>query len=145
MRPFARGPGGRAPAPRRWGLLLVALLAAGCGSDDGSGSAAGPVSDSVYVEVMARLVLLDSLMASDGPHQPEGLTRDSARGLILGAHGVRGDELLEFARERGTRPERMEAIWRRIHELSDSLGETGWRPAGSDTAAAGGVRDDGVP
>lgn len=133
-------------APGRRGVVVLALLLAGCGVDAVDGGAAGPVSDSVYVEVMARLVLLDSVMASGDGRLPEGMTRDSARALVLRAHHVTGDELLTFARERGTRPERMEDIWGRIRELSDSLGEGGWRPTGPDAAGAGGgARDDGVP
>lgn len=120
----ARGTG---PAPRRWVVAVLVLLCVGCGSD-GGGAAGPPVSDSAYVEVMARLVLLDSLMGSGAPSLPEGTSRDSARLRVLRAYGVQGDELLAFARERGTRPEEMEAIWRRIYELSDSLGDEGWRP-----------------
>ena len=130
-------PGTRtAPALLRRAVLALLLLATGCGTG-GDSSAGGPVSDSVYVEVMARLVLLDSLMGSGSRHLPDGMSRDSARSLVLSAYGVEGEELLVFARERGTRPERMEAIWRRIYELSDSLGDQGWRPAMPDTAGAG--------
>lgn len=124
------------PAPRRWVVVVLVLLLVGCG-DDGGDAAAPPVPDSAYVEVMARLVLLDSLMGSGAPSLPEGTSRDSARLRVLRAYGVQGDELLAFARERGTRPEEMEAIWRRIYELSDSLGDEGWRPP------APGDRDDG--
>lgn len=142
MRPEARPrPGtGTGPAPRRWAVVLLALLAAGCGSDGGS-TPGPPVSDSVYVEVMARLVLLDSLMGSGSRHLPAGTNRDSARIRVLRDFDVRGDELLAFARERGTQPDRMEAIWRRIYELSDSLGDEEWRPPASDSGGVDGDRD----
>lgn len=127
MRSSVAGRAPAAPGARCWAVAVLALVAAGCGPD-GHAASAPPVPDSVYVEVMARLVLLDSLMGSGSRHLPEGTSRDSARASVLRAHGVAGDELLAFARERGTRPERMEAIWRRIYELSDSLGDEGWRP-----------------
>lgn len=141
MKSGARTPAGSRRAASRWAVALLALLAAGCGPDDGSRTV-GPVSDSVYVEVMARLLLMDSLMGSGADRLPEDLSRDSARRELLREHGVTGDELLTFARERGTRPERMEEIWRRIYELSDSLDDLGWSPASADS---GGARDDGAP
>lgn len=125
--PGARSTTGTGPALRSWVVAVLVLLSVGCGSG-GGGAPAPPVSDSVYVEVMARLILLDSLMGPGAASLPEGTSRDSARLRVLRAYGVQGDELLAFARERGTRPEEMEAIWRRIYELSDSLGDEDWRP-----------------
>lgn len=136
--PGARSTMGIDPVPRSRVVAVLVLLSVGCGS--GGGAPAPPVADSVYVEVMARLVLLDSLMGSGAASLPEGTSRDSARLRVLHAYGVQGDELLAFARERGTRPEEMEEIWRRIYELSDSLGDDGWRPP----APRGGDGGDGT-
>lgn len=140
MRREARSGTGTGPSPRRWAVAILALLAAGCGPG-GDAASGPPVSDSVYVEVMARLVLLDSLMKSGSRHLPDGTPRDSARRDVLRTFGVRGDELLAYARERGTRPAQMEAIWRRIYELSDSLSDVGWRPGPPDSGVAD--REDG--
>lgn len=140
MRSGARPGTGIGPSARRWTVTVLTLLAAGCGSNDGS-TRGPPVSDSVYVEVMARLVLLDSLMGSASRDLPDGTSRDSARIRVLRAYDVRGEDLLAFARQRGTRPDRMEAIWRRIYELSDSLGDEGWRPPDPDSAGDVGYGD----
>lgn len=125
-------------------MAVLALLVAGCGADRGARSGA-PVADSVYVEVMARLVLLDSLMGGGERHLPDGTPRDSARAHVLRTFGVRGDELLAYARERGTQPEQMEAIWRRIYELSDSLEDEGWRPVPADTTGDAAAEDGSAP
>lgn len=137
MSPGARSGAGTGSAPRRWAVAILALLVTGCGSG-GSSASAPPVSDSVYVEVMARLVLLDSLMGSGSRQLPDGTRRDSARLHVLRSYDVQGDDLLAYARERGTRPEQMEAIWRRIYELSDSLSDEGWRPVPPDSAGTDG-------
>lgn len=143
MRPGTRSGGRIRAKPRRWALAVLALLVAGCGPGRDAASSP-PVSDSVYVEVMARLVLLDSLMGSGARHLSDETPRDSARLQVLRTFGVEGDELLAYARERGTRPEQMEAIWRRIYELSDSLSDEGWRPVPPDSGVAGG-EDGGAP
>lgn len=111
------GPAGAAAA--------LALLAAACG---GTEAGAGPVPDSVYVEAMARLVLLDTAVSPTLEPAPEGSALDSARGRVLERYGVDADELLAFARDRGGEPERMEEIWRRVYELSGKLKEGDWRP-----------------
>lgn len=114
-------------------MLALALLTGAC---RGGEAPATPVPDSVYVEVMARLVLVDSAFgASDG--LPTGAPpADSVRARILERWGVRGEDLLSYARTRGDDPEQMQAIWRRIRDLSDSLETAGWRAPTSprDTA-----------
>lgn len=140
-------------------LLAAALLAGGCGGDGGSGTET--LSDSVYVEVMARLVVLDSALSPTPDAASVDRTRaDSLRARVLESRGVEPDQLLEYARTRGTSPERMEAVWRRIHELSDSLADAGWTPPGgppppgdaagdsagaeADSAGDGAAEDDGA-
>lgn len=147
-------------------LLLVAVLAGGCGGDGETARGHDFLADSVYVEVMARLVLVDSTFGDGAPALPSGTPPESARARVLEEWDVQGTELLEFAREKGGEPEEMQAIWSRIHELSDSLREAGWSPAspaapvgdtapdaqapsgsGGDTAepASDGPGDDGGP
>jgi hypothetical protein len=146
----------RRPSP---GLVLTAaLIAAACGGDGRSGTET--LSDSVYVDVMARLVVLDSALSPTPEAASVGRTRaDSLRARVLESRGVEPDQLLEYARTRGTSPDRMEAVWRRVHELSDSLTDAGWTPPGgpspgdaagdsagaaADSAAGGGGDVDGA-
>lgn len=121
---------------RRGGLALAALLLCGCGGG-GDAGAPPPVDDSIYVEVMARLVLLDSTVTPTAS-VPRGASADSLRERVLERWSVDADGLLEYARRRGTRPRQMQAIWKRIRELSDSLEAADWVPAGAgpDTARA---------
>lgn len=93
------------------------------------------MSDSVYVEVMARLVLLEPDMTSEADVRLGGLPRDSARRRVLERYGVDAEQLVEFAEERGRTPAAMAAIWQRIQQLSDSLESDGWRPPGTGGAA----------
>lgn len=103
----------------------LALLAAACGGREAGG---GPVPDSVYVEAMARLVLLDTAVSPTLEPALEGSARDSARSRVLERYGVDAEELLAFARERGGDPERMQSVWQRVYELSGTLKEEDWRP-----------------
>lgn len=111
------GPAGAAAA--------LVLLAAACGGNE---AGAGPVPDSVYVEAMARLVLLDTAVSPTLEPAPQGSALDSARGRVLERYGVDAEKLLAFARARGSEPERMQEIWRRVYELSGKLKEEDWRP-----------------
>lgn len=119
-------------------MLVVSAACAlpllACGG--GEPSASGVVSDSTYVEVMARLVLLDSTMTSPAEVPLGGLDRDSARRIVLRRHGVDADELLRFAEERGRSPEVMADVWRRVQELGDSLESSDWRPGAEAEPAA---------
>lgn len=107
------------------------MVAACGGSDRGAG---GPLSDSVYVEVMARLVLLDPDMTSESEVPLRGLPRDTARRRVLDRYGVEADQLLAFAEAEGRSPATMAELWQRIQELSDSLRDDGWRPPGDEEA-----------
>lgn len=121
---------GRACAPVL--AALLAGLAAACGGAR-TPRAAG-LTDSTYVEVMARLALLDSTLAPGDYHLPDSLPPDSARSLVLGRWGVADSSLVSFAREVGSEPERMQGIWERIRVLADSLARRGWRPDGPEAS-----------
>lgn len=139
------------------GLLLAA--AAGCAGPERSEP---PVSEDVYVEVMARLAAVrvaadpdrvtpetpgqrsDSLPAGGQPPargpEPDGRVEtlstgraDSLRASILEEHGITRRDLKVFARVVGDEPDRMEALWNRIAARADSLVGAGW-PV--DTATA---------
>ena len=123
------------PAPVR--LLVpavLALLLSACAGEERPPAASS--SDSVYVEVMARLVLLDSTMTRPAEVSLRGLDRDSARRDVLERFDVDARDLLEYAEERGRSPAAMAEIWRRIQELADSLEGAGWRPGvGADAVS----------
>lgn len=110
-------------------VLLVLAGAAGCGPD-GDAPDELPVRDSVYVEVMARLALVDSALGPPAYLRELGIPSDSARALVLAEWNVQGEELVEFARTRGSEPGAMKDIWERVRERSDSLEAAGWRPGG---------------
>lgn len=92
------------------------------------------IPDSAYVEVMARMVLVDSAMTSRPDVSLGGISRDSARRLVLARYGVTPDELLDYARTVGEHPRAMAGIWQRIQERADSLEAGGWSPADGETA-----------
>lgn len=123
--------------------LATALLLWACGGEERARSV--PVPDSVYVEVMAQLVLLDSAMTGPAVVPLRGLDRDSARQRVLERHGVDADALVEFAEERGRSPAAMSAIWRRIQELRDSLEASDWRPPAAEGADEGDPPDSTPP
>lgn len=116
---------GAASGLRAAGLAAALALLTACG---GAETAGGPVADSVYVEAMARLVLLDTAVSPSLEPPPEGPALDSARSRVLERYGVDAEDLLSFARERGGDPERMQAVWQRVYELSGTLKEEDWRP-----------------
>lgn len=111
-------------------ILAVASAAAACG---GPPAPAGVLPDSTYVQVMARLALVDSSLAPSGYHLPDSLPRDSARALVLRRFGVRDSALLAYADSLGGRPDRMQEVWTRIRSLADTLADSGWSP-GADEA-----------
>lgn len=152
------------------GLLLAA--AAGCAGPERSEA---PVSDDVYVEVMARLAAVrvasdpdrvtpetpgqrsDSLppggqTPARGP-EPDGRVgalptgrADSLRESILEEHGITRRDLKIFARVVGDEPDRMEALWNRIAARVDSLVGAGW-PVDTATTPedSGAGRPDSLP
>lgn len=135
----ARSRSGR-PVPGSRGrptlALALVLAVAACG---GPAERAGPVPDSVYVEAMARMVLLDTAVSPSLEPAPEGPVLDSARQRVLRRYGVDTEGLLEFARASGDDPRRMETLWRRVYELSDSLKRQRWEPPTGPPPADGDV------
>lgn len=121
-------------------MLALSLLLCACGGEE---APATRLPDSVYVEVMARLVLVDSAFGTSGAVPTGAPPADSLRARILQRWGVEGEDLLAYARTRGDDPEQMQAIWGRIRDLSDSLDTAGWRTptprrdTGSAAPAAG--------
>lgn len=111
-------------------LLCAASLAGttSCGGDAGPPTG---LADSTYVQVMARLSLVDSAMAPAGYELPKGLSRDSARALVLRRWGVTDTTLVAFADAQGVRPNRMQDLWTRIRQLADSLARAHWTPDGA--------------
>lgn len=111
------------PPPFAAPLLLTLLLVIGCGERGGVGDAAIP--DSTYVEVMARLVRIDSTFRA---RSELSMSRDSAREMVFRAYDVRPEELLAFADRVGPEVDRMHAIWDHIRVAADSLDRRGWTP-----------------
>lgn len=132
----ARRPGARGRTRAHGWLPIVAglLLAAGCGGERVPRTA---LPDSVYMEVMARMVLLDSAMTSPAEVSLGALSRDSARSLVLERHGVTREQLLEFARTLGEHPRAMAELWQRIQQRADSLAARRWNPVDGRTTTAG--------
>lgn len=114
---------------------MLLLSAAACGGEE---AARPPVADSAYVEAMARMVLLDTAVSPNLESPLTGAALDSARQRILDTYGVDAEQLLEFARTRGDDPRRMQAIWARVYQLSDSLREEEWRPLPDSAPPPGG-------
>lgn len=143
-------------------LLLAAaagLAVPGCAGPERSEA---PVSEEVYVEVMARLAAVRAAADSSragilsprreadtvGPGAPpqagpdpeggsatlEPESADSLREAILREHEVRREDLKAFARIVGDEPKRMESLWTQIAARTDSLREAGWPPAEPDSA-----------
>lgn len=125
-------------------LLPAACLAfvlVGC-ADDGTGrsASASGLEDSTYVAVMARLAVVDSVLAPAGEPVRLELPRDSARTIILRAYGVRPEQLVRFAAAAGAEPERMRELLRHIRELADTLQARSWTPDAEERdPEAGGV------
>ena len=109
--------------------VALASAAAACG---GPRAPAGGLPDSTYVQVMARLALVDSAMAPSSYHFPDTLPRDSARALVLRRFGVRDSALLSYADALGGEPDHMQEVWTRIRSLADSLADGGWTPGADE-------------
>jgi len=76
---------------------------------------------------MARLALLDTAL-SRGPEIGPGISRDSARRIVLRRWDTEADSLLAYAERWGGDPEKMTRIWARMREVADSLEAAGWSP-----------------
>lgn len=113
--------------------LAVALLSTACGEEAGP---ATEVEPDRYVDVMARLALVDTAMASSVRAGPLAISPDSARALILDRWSVTDDQLVSFARTMGRHPTRMRELWERVMTTADSLRDAGWTP-GAEEADGG--------
>lgn len=120
------------------GLLLAS--GAACGPDDGGARPRGLPAESTYVSAMARLALLDTTLTRAYEPSQLAVPLDSARRLVLAERNVQPRDLEAFAERWGDDPERMERVWRRIDEVSDSLRRAGWKP----TLPAGRAAGDGA-
>ncbi|MFW6192074.1 MAG: hypothetical protein ACOC83_01195 [Gemmatimonadota bacterium] len=110
-------------------MLSVALLSTACGEDGGPATELEPDR---YVDVMARLALVDTAMASSVRAGPLAISPDSARSLILDRWSVTDDQLVSFARTMGRDPSRMRELWERVMSTADSLRDAGWTPDAED-------------
>ncbi len=100
------------------------------------------VNDSVYVEVMTRLVLVkDSMVSINLPYWSQQHELDSLETVIAAEEGVAADDLFEFARDAGRDPERMGRLWEVIRMRVDSIRPPDEEDAETDQAPArGGTR-----
>lgn len=90
------------------------------------------MAESTYVQVMARLSLMDSTLAPAEYTPPAKPGRDSARALVLRRWGVGDSALLSFSDRLGGDPTRLKDVWSRIRTLADSLARSGWTPAAAE-------------
>lgn len=108
----------------------LALAACACGGGE-SGAAA---TDSLFVEVMARLHRAPAEVRAEGPPVAARQAEDSARAAILTEHGLTADSLLRLAERVGSDPGRMAELWsavsRRVEELGAGATEEGPGPGG---------------
>lgn len=109
--------------------LSVALLSTACGED---AAPATKLEPDRYVDVMARLALVDTAMASSVRAGPLAISPDSARALILDRWSVTDDQLVSFARTMGRDPSRMRELWERVMTTADSLRDAEWTPGAED-------------
>jgi len=99
------------------------------------------VNDSVYVEVMTRLVLVkDSMVAINLPYWSQQSELDSLEKVIASENGVTADDLFEFSRDAGRDPVRMGRLWEIIRQRVDSIRPPDEEEAGTDQAPARGTR-----
>ncbi len=105
------------------------------------------MSEDLFVDVMTRLVLIDTDPAIRVLRDSAESVRDSLRQAELTARGVTAGELIEFASVTGRDPGRMERLWQRIASGVDSSlaatrreeGELSAIGATSGSSAAGGA------
>ena len=114
-------------------LLLVSVLA-GCQLGEPADELP---SDSMYVEVMARLSLVHAQLVNRDP-----AAADSARQAILEQFGIEPAALQLYARHHGDNPEHMQVIWEAVSDLTlalDSIAKA--ERATSDTAGTSDIPD----
>lgn len=110
----------KAAGARVTALLVIGAVMA-CGAPDREAVIDDRLSDDLYVQVMAELLLLDASLPDERmlPEREAGLA-DSLRADILAAHMVTAQEILDFADQTGTEAGRMEELWERITHIYDS-------------------------
>jgi hypothetical protein len=119
-------------------LLLLPATVPGC---SGAPEEDRVVNDSVYVEVMTRLVLVkDSMVSINLPYWSQQHELDSLETVIASEEGVTADDLFEFARDAGRDPERMGRLWEVIRLRVDSIRPPDEEEAETDQAPARGTR-----
>ncbi len=80
------------------------------------------MNDSVYIEIMTRLVLVkDSMTSINLPYWSQQYELDSVEAVIAAEEGVTADDLFEFARVAGRDPSRMGRLWETIRLRVDSI------------------------
>lgn len=121
-------------------LLLPAVISAYACS--GAPDEDRVVNDSMYVEIMTRLVLVkDSMVSINLPYWSQQHELDSVEQVIASEEGVTADDLFEFARDAGRDPARMGRLWEDIRQRVDSLRPPDEEEERTDQAPArGGAR-----
>lgn len=95
------------------------------------------VNDSVYVEIMTRLVLVkDSMVSINLPYWSQQSELDSLEKSIASEEGVTAEDLFEFARVAGRDPLRMGRLWEMIRQRVDSIRPPDEEEAGTEQAPA---------
>ena len=80
------------------------------------------MNDSVYVEVMTRLVLFRAdLLESRGGHGYRVRMLDSVEIAVAEELGVTAEDLFAFAEVAGRDPKRMQGLWELVLAAVDSL------------------------
>lgn len=119
--------------------VLLAAGAAGCETTPPEPN--GPISADTYVAVMSGLADLKRFPLPGPDYVTRTARADSARQAILDRHGVTVDELLAYAEQLGSHPNRMLAVTDQIIIVTDSLARQHRDPdadrAGVDSATAG--------
>jgi len=117
--------------------IAAAAATAACGPDEPEFR--GPIDADTYVAVMGELADLERFPLPGSDEATRSERADSARRAILERHGATAEQLLEFARAAGTRPDLMVELTARIVALSDSLAHRRTGAGGAaDSAAARG-------
>lgn len=119
--------------PSLLSLAALSLPAVGLGCSRAD-SAATVIDDSLYVEIMTRLVVVrDSMDDIRLPYWSQRQALDSVEAAVEADYGVTADDLFRFARATGRDPARMRRLWETIGERVDSL-RPSEEPAVDETA-----------
>lgn len=103
----------------RLAALLLPAAGLGCAGGAGEGSV---VDDSLYVEIMTRLVVVrDSMDEIRLPYWSQQQALDSVEAAVETEYGVTADDLFRFARSTGRDAERMKRLWETIGARVDSI------------------------